>query len=137
MAEKQTKVHVTKVQVATGLRGSAWWITERKDATTVELILIQEVALPGDAILAVLALANLWRAMRSQKAGDQEIVVRPDSDQEIVISYTPGKTPVEKLREVTLQIGARLLYMPMVTLLRLADTLARYREAGHLQEGHR
>jgi hypothetical protein len=130
---------IAKVQVGSGMYRSGYWLKEvEPDTQGYRLILEQDVALSSESIEAIIELARQFRAMREACRSEREytpLVVVGNQEDRMVARFQPGDGPAQKVREVTFQIPpGRTMYMAVSTLLRLADTLSRFREKGKLED---
>jgi hypothetical protein len=119
------------------LGSSGYWLKEVE--AEEPLVLQQDVSLPPQIIPAIIELASQYRAMRDASRSEREykpLEVVADREIWMVVSYKPGHTPAEKLRDTTLQVPpGRKIYMHITTLLRMADALTGYQEKGTLEKG--
>lgn len=130
---------IARVQIGTGMYRSGYWLKEvEPDAQGHRLILEQDVTLSPDAIEVIIELARQFRAMREAHKSEREytpLLVAGNKEDRMFARFQPGDSPAQKVREVMLQIPpGRTMYMAISTLLRLADTLSRFREQDKLED---
>lgn len=128
-----------RIRVGSGGNGAGYWLSEVTapgEQGHYSLRLEQQIGLPSDAIEVILELASQFRAMRKRCRGEWEytsLTAISEKDKLISARFYPGNSPVEKVCEVRLAISGRMMTMAISTLLRLADTLARFCEQGKLE----